>query len=212
MAHFQSRKLLLHELNHRSMITTIRTNVEAVSSPPAPSPYTVNKGFDANVVMVLSVLLCALVFSLGLNFVMRCVLRCSRFVHIEPITSPESASIRLANTGIKKKALKTFTTICYWDGLKLPGLNKECVICLSDFISEEYIKILPKCNHGFHIKCIDKWLSSHSSCPTCRYSLIETCEKILSSGSCNNTTSSQVQGQNPSIMPLQPERFVQNYR
>ena len=206
LGHFQSRKLL--------------SGVEkTAASPPTPSRLTGNKGFDANVVMVLSVLLCALICSLGLSSIIRCVLRCSRMVHSESITGVENAPAKSTNNGLKKKALKTFPTVRYWEGLKLPGLDKECVICLSEFVPEELVKILPKCNHGFHVRCIDKWLSSHSSCPTCRHSLVETCQKILSGGACNYTaTPSQLQGQEAQsisstvvILPLQPEHPVRSY-
>ncbi|KAI3784260.1 hypothetical protein L1987_43355 [Smallanthus sonchifolius] len=209
LVHFSSRKLLVYAPTYQHTTTVVRTGVEAIAaSPPAPSPYTVNKSFDANVVMVLSVLLCALVCSLGLNSIIRCALRCSSLFRSESTTSQDSTPTRLANTGIKKKALNTFPTVRYWEGLKLPGLDKECAICLSDFVSEEQVKILPICSHGFHVQCVDKWLGSHSSCPTCRHSLIEICEKILSShfkGRISTTVSAI------SMMPLQPERFEQRY-
>ncbi|KAF6146991.1 hypothetical protein GIB67_036710 [Kingdonia uniflora] len=44
----------------------------------------------------------------------------------------------------------------------------ECVICLSKFEDDEIGRHLPKCEHTFHIECIDMWLHSHSSCPICR--------------------------------------------
>ncbi|KAK6942944.1 Zinc finger, RING-type [Dillenia turbinata] len=43
-----------------------------------------------------------------------------------------------------------------------------CSICLSEFIEEEEIRVLPECSHPFHVPCIDVWLYSHSSCPLCR--------------------------------------------
>ena len=50
--------------------------------------------------------------------------------------------------------------------------NKECCnICCEDYISGQYKRILPVCNHIFHKKCVDKWLKSKSNCPICRNEL-----------------------------------------
>ncbi|KAF7840076.1 RING-H2 finger protein ATL78 [Senna tora] len=134
----------------------------------------------------------------GLNSIIRCALRCSNFViNDNNSPNPNNPNPRVANTGVKKKALKTFPTLAFSPELlaKLqPGLDSECAICLSDFNAGDRLRILPKCNHGFHVRCIDKWLSSHSSCPKCRHCLIETCNKIAM------------------ISPLEPEGLIRNYR
>ncbi|PNX78977.1 RING-H2 finger protein ATL72-like [Trifolium pratense] len=52
-------------------------------------------------------------------------------------------------------------------------VGTDCPICLGEFMDGEKVRVLPNCNHGFHVECIDKWLLSHSSCPTCRQSLLE---------------------------------------
>lgn len=44
----------------------------------------------------------------------------------------------------------------------------ECAVCLSLFEDKEKGRKLPECGHGFHVECIDMWLSSHSNCPICR--------------------------------------------
>jgi hypothetical protein len=44
----------------------------------------------------------------------------------------------------------------------------ECAVCLSEFEENETGRTLPKCNHSFHIGCIDMWFHSHSTCPLCR--------------------------------------------
>ncbi|KAI3996254.1 hypothetical protein MKX01_026722 [Papaver californicum] len=44
----------------------------------------------------------------------------------------------------------------------------ECAICLSTFEENEVGKLLPICQHSFHVECIDMWLRSNSSCPICR--------------------------------------------
>ncbi|XP_057492803.1 RING-H2 finger protein ATL78-like [Actinidia eriantha] len=200
-----SRRLLLH--------TPLYQPLEAVAPATVNShnpvePYPGDNSFDANVVMVLSVLLCALICSLGLNSIIRCALRCSNLV---ASASGNTPSARLANTGIKKKARRTFPLVNYSTGMEF-----ECVICLSEFTLGERIKVLPKCHHGFHPQCIDKWLNSHSSCPTCRHCLIETCQKIVGhSQVASSSTPPPPQIPQETIVriaPLEPEGLIRNYQ
>ncbi|KAL2345981.1 hypothetical protein Fmac_007266 [Flemingia macrophylla] len=44
----------------------------------------------------------------------------------------------------------------------------ECAVCLSEVVEGEKTRLLPKCNHGFHVDCIDMWFQSHATCPLCR--------------------------------------------
>ncbi|CAK9856454.1 unnamed protein product, partial [Sphagnum jensenii] len=46
--------------------------------------------------------------------------------------------------------------------------NMGCSVCLSEYQEGDTLRILPKCNHSFHLLCIDTWLHSHSTCPLCR--------------------------------------------
>lgn len=124
--------------------------------------------FDSNMVIILAALLCALICALGLNSIVRCALRCSHRVSFE---TAEQAAIRLATTGLKQQTLNHIPVAVYAAELPIPAT--ECVICLGDFVEGEKVRILPKCNHGFHVHCIDTWLVSHSSCPTCRQILCE---------------------------------------
>ncbi|XP_050234022.1 RING-H2 finger protein ATL3-like [Mercurialis annua] len=47
----------------------------------------------------------------------------------------------------------------------------ECAVCLSEITQGEKARLLPKCNHAFHVECIDMWFQSHSTCPLCRNSV-----------------------------------------
>jgi E3 ubiquitin-protein ligase ATL10/75/76/77/78 len=137
--------------------------------------------FDSNVVMIVAVLLCAFICSLALNSIIRCALRVSNVAinnNDSSLSSSNNNSPQLVNKGIKKKVLKKFPTVSYSAELKLPSLDIECMICLSEFTKGEKLRILPKCNHGFHVRCVDKWLKEHSSCPKCRQCLLETFQKI----------------------------------
>eukprot|EP00486_Rosalina_sp_Unknown_P002475 CAMPEP_0201566228 /NCGR_PEP_ID=MMETSP0190_2-20130828/5870_1 /ASSEMBLY_ACC=CAM_ASM_000263 /TAXON_ID=37353 /ORGANISM="Rosalina sp." /LENGTH=248 /DNA_ID=CAMNT_0047984663 /DNA_START=888 /DNA_END=1634 /DNA_ORIENTATION=+ len=62
--------------------------------------------------------------------------------------------------------------------------NDSCAICLDDFCAKEELRLLP-CNHGFHIKCIDPWLSKSSElCPMCKQSIFINSDNSTSYGCC----------------------------
>jgi hypothetical protein len=46
--------------------------------------------------------------------------------------------------------------------------NINCAICLKKISLNKNCKVLPVCNHKFHIKCINEWLDKNNSCPSCR--------------------------------------------
>lgn len=50
---------------------------------------------------------------------------------------------------------------------KRAELNKECQVCLNDYINGDVLRILP-CFHEFHTPCIDPWLKINHTCPVCR--------------------------------------------
>jgi len=81
---------------------------------------------------------------------------------------------KLANTGIKEKFIQAFPSFIYEKSTRqITGISipTGCAICMAEFVEGEALRMLPGCNHGFHMGCIDKWLRSHSSCPTCRHCL-----------------------------------------
>ncbi|KAL0700681.1 hypothetical protein Bca4012_056803 [Brassica carinata] len=58
----------------------------------------------------------------------------------------------------------------------------ECAICLSELVTGDKARLLPKCNHSFHVECIDMWFHSHSTCPICRNAVIgleQTSSKVI---------------------------------
>lgn len=50
--------------------------------------------------------------------------------------------------------------------------HSSCPICLDEFKEGDNRKTLP-CLHGFHGKCVDKWLRKNASCPICKHSIQE---------------------------------------
>jgi len=120
-------------------------------------------GFDWMVLV--AAILCAIVCALGLNTMLQCAFQCLGRVVTEPM---QWIASRKLNSGIKKKEMVALPTSIYSHDSGSPSSTSSCVICLADFCNGDQIRFLPKCNHHFHVVCIDKWLLSHSSCPTCR--------------------------------------------
>ncbi|EOA36247.1 hypothetical protein CARUB_v10010227mg [Capsella rubella] len=202
---FVSRKLLLHNpFDHN-------TQRSFAVAPSALNSH--EKNLSGNVLMLLSVLICGIICCLGLHYIIRCAFRrTSSFMISDPISglsTPRGSSEK----GISKKALRMFPVVSYSQEMNLPGLGEECVICLSDFVSGEQIRMLPKCHHGFHVRCIDKWLQQHLTCPKCRHCLVETCQKILGDFSqVNQVAAAPTESIIIRIAPLEPEGRVNTLR
>lgn len=69
--------------------------------------------------------------------------------------------------GIPEDVLDGITVKEIFNGQK----KTKCTFCLNEIEKGEEIRRLP-CFHIFHKKEIDKWLSTHSRCITCRASLL----------------------------------------
>jgi E3 ubiquitin-protein ligase ATL10/75/76/77/78 len=149
---FHPHRLLL-DAENGVPLPPIRTN----------STYNSDANSDINMVILLAALLCALLCAFGLYSIVRGALRCCHGFVLE---TPVQEAI-----GHKKGGLTKIPVVVYGSGLNLPAT--DCPICLGEFWEGEKVRILPQCNHGFHVKCIDTWLVSNSTCPLCRQPIMD---------------------------------------
>jgi len=79
----------------------------------------------------------------------------------------------IATVGLQQSVINSITV---WKYKRNEGLveGTECSVCLNEFQEEEALRLLPKCNHAFHVPCIDTWLRSHTNCPLCRASIVSS--------------------------------------
>lgn len=155
------------------------------SSTPISSPRstTVNNvpraSFDSDIVIILAALICSVVCALSVSAAARCRRRYRRSLEVFEL------EIEVGVEGAKSVTDKKFdikalpTTVC-GTGSALAGM--DCPICLTEFVEGEKVRVLPGCYHSFHVNCIDKWVVSNPSCPSCRYSLHHVAAEEKSSG------------------------------
>ncbi|KAK4767988.1 hypothetical protein SAY87_003129 [Trapa incisa] len=152
---------------------------------------------DSDFVVILAALLCSLICVLGLVAVARCAwLRCLSSTSAAASSQPSSPASSKANKRLNKKILRSLPTLTY--APESATKFSECAICLAEFSSGEEIRVLPQCGHAFHVACIDKWLESHSSCPSCRRILAssarcEKCGNFRASSSSTSTSAAEAE-------------------
>ncbi|KAL6610382.1 hypothetical protein ACP70R_040351 [Stipagrostis hirtigluma subsp. patula] len=137
--------------------------------------------FDTNMVIILAALFFALLFAIGLNSLARCALRCggrSPAGDGDGDGDEEAAGASdgpSCTGGIKRRALRSIPVEVYGAGAGDEADDDEevCAICLGEFADGEKVRVLPRCRHGFHVRCVDAWLVSRGSCPTCRRPVID---------------------------------------
>ncbi|KAK4348943.1 hypothetical protein RND71_031698 [Anisodus tanguticus] len=156
------------------MTNTNPSHITGGLTPSPASPSTRIGNVDSDFVVIISALLCALICVLGLIAVARCAW--IRRISARATGNSAFTSSPPANKGLKKKVLKSLPKFSYTAEHAVKF--SECAICLVEFAIRDEIRVLPQCGHGFHVGCIDTWLGSHSSCPSCRQILVVTrCNK-----------------------------------
>ncbi|PKA52098.1 RING-H2 finger protein ATL44 [Apostasia shenzhenica] len=164
-------------------------------APEPPEPMTV----DSDVVVILAALLCALICVVGLALVARCAWLRRSFSAAGNHPPPPPP-----NKGLKKKAIRSLPKTTFDGAVAADGRLglADCPICLVEFVRGDEIRILPQCGHGFHLSCVDTWLGSHSSCPSCRRILI-----VAAPSKCDRCGASSIAG-GASSEPAGPERLA----
>lgn len=105
---------------------------------------------------------------------------------------------QVSNFGLDEALIKSMAVFKYKKRETFVGVS-DCSVCLSEFQDDESVRILPNCNHVFHVSCIDKWLKSNSSCPLCRSNIFTL----------NNVSTFEVQDVVIEL-PLRNETFSQD--
>ncbi|PIN09894.1 hypothetical protein CDL12_17519 [Handroanthus impetiginosus] len=145
--------------------------LDAAAAEP-PSAAVVESDF----VIVLAALLCTLISVVGLVSMARCAWLRRRGGNHRFGGQPSG------NRGLNSKVVRSLPKFTY--DSSSGGGSAECAICLTEYADGEELRVLPQCGHGFHLQCVDMWLESHSSCPSCRRNLVVSrCEKCAAGGS-----------------------------
>ncbi|KAD2805628.1 hypothetical protein R6Q59_029322 [Mikania micrantha] len=139
-----------------------QTSLTTVAPKPPPEPQNMGSDF----VIILAAFLSTFICILGLVALVQCTW--IRRISGIALTGGSNQSLTAAaNKGLKKKILNTLPKIIYSPETMAETVG-DCAICLTEFTAGDEIRVLPRCGHGFHATCIDKWFGYHSSCPYCR--------------------------------------------
>ncbi|XP_060174584.1 RING-H2 finger protein ATL70-like [Lycium barbarum] len=82
----------------------------------------------------------------------------------------------IVDIGLDKATLSSYPKLLYSEA-KVNHKDSTascCSICLADYKNKDMLRLLPDCEHLFHLKCVDPWLMLNPSCPVCRTSPLPT--------------------------------------
>ncbi|KAK1421662.1 hypothetical protein QVD17_24165 [Tagetes erecta] len=118
----------------------------------------------------LFIVLCFLICLIALNAAARCTW--TWFSNIAVTTNRIDDHFSLHAT----KLLRTIPKLTY----SASETFSDCVICLTEFVVGDEVRVLPRCGHCFHVACIDRWIGSHFTCPSCRQRLLKNnrCDEV----------------------------------
>ncbi|KAJ0913605.1 putative transcription factor C2H2 family [Helianthus annuus] len=110
-------------------------------------------------------------------FVILCFLFCLIALNACTWLTPNRTTIHDHFSLPAAKLLRTIPKVTY----SAAHNSSDCAICLSEFVVGDEIRVLPRCHHCFHAVCIDRWIGSHFTCPSCRQLLLKTTRETAQS-------------------------------
>ncbi|XP_042047195.1 RING-H2 finger protein ATL58-like [Salvia splendens] len=72
--------------------------------------------------------------------------------------------------GLKKELREMLPVIVFNQSFSVK--DTQCSVCLGEYQAEDKLQQIPSCEHTFHMDCIGLWLTTHTTCPLCRHSLL----------------------------------------
>ncbi|WJX49474.1 RING-H2 finger protein atl7, variant 2 [Trifolium repens] len=102
-------------------------------------------------------------------------------------------AISTSDLGLKKELREMLPIIVYNESFSVK--DTQCSVCLLDYQSDDRLQQIPACGHTFHMSCIDLWLSSHSTCPLCRLSLLPTVKSSTETSNMQATSNEEIEMQ-----------------
>ncbi|KAG6428656.1 hypothetical protein SASPL_112909 [Salvia splendens] len=141
----------------------LRTNAQNPSDAAQRSTSDAISNFQPSLAVVISML--AVMFSLTLF-----ILLYAKLCHhpsTTTTTTAAAAALPLSAPGLEKSLIESLPFFRF-SSLLGSRAGLECAVCLAKFDDADVLRLLPKCNHAFHIACIDQWLEKNSTCPLCR--------------------------------------------
>ncbi|KVI11744.1 Zinc finger, RING/FYVE/PHD-type [Cynara cardunculus var. scolymus] len=134
-------------------------------SPPKPSPKLLSIFLKF---IVMSLILSLFLLFLGLAAILLLhLLLAGSFLHrrrqrlLHRTTPPRTSSFSLRDI---QNHLPPFQ----YPAAEESPASDDCSICLEYFNEGEICRLLPVCDHVFHARCVDTWLTKVPNCPICR--------------------------------------------